>query len=95
MRSCCRAALKAHTGNSVVYSNVSHLMLPARESVEVIKIRPDPDDALVRAFDSARDDLTARACYCSVLGECWETDFGPGRPRAVKECKAPAGAKLW
>jgi hypothetical protein len=40
-------------------------------------------------------EMTARACYCSVLNECWITDFQQSRPQPVKDCRAPAGLKRW
>jgi hypothetical protein len=53
---------------------------------------PQPQDASARAewdqFDSDRGRIvTAKACYCSVLDDCWETDFSATRHKSVSECK--------
>lgn len=37
-------------------------------------------------LDSARWKLSAKGCYCSLLGECYETDFIQ-EPKEVKACK--------
>ncbi len=97
MKACCAEALPKDAGklNGVVYSYVSHNILPARESVDVLTVRPDMGERLLKAFDDATRDLAVTACYCSVLGECWQTDFGARSPQAVKECKVPAGSKTW
>jgi len=101
LRACCAAALvksKKHTHTQVFYSNVSGFILPARQDLYPITIKPDKDGLdLYNAFNRVRDgdDLTFRACYCSVLNECWETNFDNKRPQPVKECRVVAGEKLW
>jgi hypothetical protein len=101
LRACCAEALlksKKSKLPQVFYSNVSGLVLPARQDLYPITIKPDKDGVdLYKAFSRVRDgdDLAYRACYCSVLDECWETDFGRKRPQPVKECKVAPGEKLW
>lgn len=53
---------------------------------------PQPRDETARSewdrFDSDRGSIvTAKACYCSVLDDCWETDFSSTRHKSVSECK--------
>jgi hypothetical protein len=101
LRACCAEAyLKSikdgHT--QTFYSNVSSRILPAREQIDVLTIEPDKAgmdlyDSVFRVMHS--DDTTAHACYCSVLDECWETNFNQKRPQPVKECKVSSGDKLW
>ena len=96
LKACCFAALPrdGHT-KGVIYSNVSQSIMPARDSVFLLQL--DPESAgkdLYVALDAARKDLAMKACYCSVLDECWLSDFD-GRPKKVQECKAPAGTKSW
>jgi hypothetical protein len=101
LRACCAEAyLKSmkdgHT--QVYYSNVSSRILPAREQIDVLTIEPDKSgmdlfNSVSRVMHS--DDITAHACYCSVLDECWETNFGQKRPQPVKECKVAPDEKLW
>jgi hypothetical protein len=83
--------------HSFTYANVSGTILAARDKADLITIKSiTSDDKMVRAFEAARDnDLTAYACYCSVLEECWETNFDHKRPQPVKECKVAPGEKLW
>jgi len=97
LRACCEAALPkdGSSPKGVIYSNVSQSILPARESIDPIVLNTEAGKELYIALNKARDDMSYRACYCSVLDECWETDFGAGRPRRVKECHAPDGAALW
>ncbi len=35
------------------------------------------------------------ACYCSVLNECWQTDFDQQRPTPVDKYTSSKGDKLW
>ncbi|HEY1255102.1 MAG TPA: hypothetical protein VGF01_10010 [Terracidiphilus sp.] len=75
-------------------SSVSGVILPAREAIRVIEIPVDSAQTL-RLLNNAEPQITLKACYCSVLDECWETDFDNKRPRPVKECKVAPGEKLW
>jgi hypothetical protein len=101
LRACCAtASLKAKKGGhtQILYSNVSGLVLPARGEIIPISIKPDKADLdLFNTFNHVRDidDITFRACYCSVLNECWETNFDHKRPQPVKECKVSPNEKLW
>jgi hypothetical protein len=77
---------------------VSGFILPARGEIDAITIKPVQDGLdLFREFIKVHntDDLTYHACYCSVLNECWETDFDHKRPQPVKECKVSSNEKLW
>jgi len=96
LKACCAQAMGKYM-RGFIYSNVSGSILSARDTRELIIIKPlGSDDKLLRAFEAARDkDLTAYACYCSVLDECWETNFDQQRPQPVKECKVSPGDKLW
>jgi hypothetical protein len=101
LRACCADALlksKMSKHSHIFYSNVSSFILPARQDLYPITIKPDKDGLdLYNAFNRVRagDDLTYHACYCSVLNECWETDFDHKRPKPVPECKVAPGEKLW
>jgi hypothetical protein len=95
LRACCAEALSPKGPSAAIYSNISGSILPPRETREPIVIVPNGDMRLYNAFLKARPDISYDACYCSVLDECWRTDFSPGRPSRVKDCRVPAGAKLW
>lgn len=101
LRACCAAALAkaqkdGHT--QISYSNVSGFILPAREEINPITIKPDKAGMdLFNAFNLVRDkdEITYHACYCSVINECWETNFDRQRPQPVKECRVAPNEKLW
>jgi hypothetical protein len=93
---CCKQAM-GKNGDDSVFFNISGGILPARDTRDLITIKPHgSDDKLLSVFQNSRDDMSFHACYCSVLDECWETDFAYGkRPQPVKECKVAPGDKLW
>jgi hypothetical protein len=98
LKACCAQGLgKGGERSGFIYSNVSGSIMPARDTEELIIIKPlGSDDKLLQAYERARKDMSFHACYCSVLNECWETDFDHGkRPQPVKECKVAPGDKLW
>lgn len=41
-----------------------------------------------QAADSARRNLVATACFCSVLGECWTSNLCADVPKPVAACNA-------
>jgi hypothetical protein len=94
---CCAQALgKGGDRSGFIYSNISGAILPARETRDLITIKPIGSGyKLLQAYEDARKDLSISACYCSVLEECWEADFEHKRPQPVKECKVAPGEKLW
>lgn len=94
IRACC-APDKPRGQTGIGISNMSGYVLPARESAKVMIDTDITDPAVAAALDRTRGELTARACYCSVLNECWITDFELGRPKPVKDCRAPAGLVRW
>ena len=77
-------ALGLQTRNDVVG------VLPAREGVSFLAWREggrDPD--VWNRLNAARHRLTFKACYCSVLDECWTSDLTPtAKPRPVAQCEA-------
>jgi len=75
-------------------SSVSGSILPARDAIRVIEI-PITTPQTLQLLHVAEPEIIMKACYCSVLEECWETNFDNKRPRPVKECKVAPGEKLW
>jgi hypothetical protein len=41
-------------------------------------------------FGASRLKLSFEACYCSILGECWESDLQTLNPKSVRQCEASA-----
>lgn len=96
LHACCLSALpKDSVPSGAFYADVSGTMLPQRESIEFINLQPEVNKDLIDALDTARRDITFNACYCSVLDECWQTDFSSTHPKRVEECHAPPGNTLW
>jgi hypothetical protein len=94
IRACCAPDAPAGTAGIAV-SNMSGYVLPARETAKLMVETDVKDPTVAAAFDRTRGELTARACYCSVLNECWITGFDQSRPKPVKDCRAPAGLVRW
>ena len=97
LNACCAAALPKSGSrlHGALFSNVSGTMLPQRESIEVIDLMPEAGLGLITALDNARSEIEVHACYCSVLDECWQTDFASSHPIQVKECHTPSSNTLW
>jgi hypothetical protein len=97
-KSCCARYLDKDGLFHGGFVHISGSILPAREKKDIITISPKgSDNRLSLAFEKAmNNDLSIHACYCSVLEECWETDFDRSKhPTPVKECKVAQGDKLW
>ena len=75
-------------------SSVSGAILPAREAIRVIEI-PITSLQTLQLIQAAEPQITMKACYCSVLDECWETNFDHKRPKPVKACKVDPNERLW
>jgi len=77
-------------------NTASGMTLPAGQSQSVFFIKPDGvDSAAYRRLDNeARFKMEAEGCYCSVLDECWVTDFN-SRPKSVKTCEAIPDSQRW
>lgn len=95
LHACCGVAASSDQQTGLIYSNLTNTILAARDSTDFLTLSPAADPMLVAALGAARHDLRSQACYCSVLNDCWVTDFGPERPRPVAACQVPAGVVTW
>ncbi len=96
LKACCRDALAPNGDESgTIYSNITGTILPARESVDFLLLDPSAPAKLQQSLDKARRDMTFSACYCSVLDECWQTDFEDTRPKPVPACPKDPQAVTW
>ena len=70
--------------------------LPARDTRNVFSVPASGvDTGLYQFLDrEARFKVEAEACYCSVLEECWVTDF-KNQPREVKACEPIPQNQRW
>jgi hypothetical protein len=77
-------------------SVASGTTLPAGQSQTIFQIRAaDAEPDLYHFLDTeARFKIEAEGCYCSVLDECWITDFKV-RPRSVKTCEPIPDSQRW
>jgi hypothetical protein len=96
LKACCAEALQKDAQKvSSSSSSVSGSILPARETINVLEIHLEKSPHLLNSLLVIQPDVTLKACYCSVLDECWETSFDHKRPQPVKECKVTPGEQLW
>lgn len=91
---CCRS--QTQRTFSVYQNTVSGMTLPAGQVESIFQVRAadaDPDSYHFLDTD-ARFKIEAEGCYCSVLDECWITDFKV-RPRIVKGCEPVPDNQRW
>jgi len=93
---CCQAA----GGEGVAYvvrNLVTGQTLAPAQSLTAFYLRKEGSDPqLYRELDTtARFRFKASACFCSVLDQCWTTDFVQTRPTPVASCSANRPAKVW
>lgn len=84
-----------HKTVSIYQSIASGNTLPASQSVTILAIRAsDIDVNLYNRLNTERFQVEPEACYCSVLDECWTTDFQV-RPKKVNSCEAIPDHQRW
>ena len=96
LKACCAGIKDTSLASGFYYGNLSGSILPARDSVDILGVRPPENDlGLYKTILEAQKDMDLRACYCSVTGECWQTDFERQRPESVQSCATGAKDVLW
>lgn len=71
-------------------SGIQRRVLAAGENVQVVHMDKDGSEAAVYdALNLARQGVSLRACYCSVLDDCWLLDTRRTEPEPVDACPAP------
>jgi hypothetical protein len=92
---CCGAG-KPVKARSLWTDVASGTTLPARDARNVLAVPiSGVDSDLYQLLDhEARYKVQAEACYCSVLEECWLTDF-KDQPREVKACERIPENQRW
>jgi hypothetical protein len=84
-------AVRTRLPNGFNYSTADETVIRPAEGNAVLIVRRSPQAPDVPdRFAAALKDITFRACYCSVLDECWQSDLRSTRTRPVKACPAPA-----
>jgi hypothetical protein len=96
LRQCCGLGASAadilrQLPRGLGYSVADETVLRPGEANAVMTIYPYPGEGNVSGrFKDALKDITFRACYCSVLDECWIGNLQSTHVRAVRVCPAPA-----
>lgn len=92
VHACCKAEVENLKNWSSRTSSVNPVVIPAHDRVEFFGILRNADNgALWEAFNRERFKVQGRACYCSVLDECWLLDSTQPAPQPVRSCPAPSG----
>lgn len=75
--------------------NASGTTLPAGREIKMLTVPlTDLNRTMWARLDEEGPNISARACYCSVLDECWVTDFKTTRPTRVTTCAAAKAGDL-
>jgi hypothetical protein len=61
-------------------------VLRAGESMLVVGLLREGNEALWEKLNTARFQLKYKACYCSVFDECWVSDLVTMSPQPVEHC---------
>lgn len=87
VRRCCEAGHNDVVRYTIT-NTVSGQTLAAGQTQTILYIPPAgmPRALYTRLESEARFKVQAEACYCSVLDECWITNFEETRPRDVASC---------
>lgn len=91
VKACCSAVLEEHDfpKEALMFTtdSPSPAIIPAGDKELVFSmLQTSLNGPLWTAIDTARWKLTAKGCYCSLLDECFETDF-KAEPVAVNACQ--------
>ena len=65
-----------------------HTVLRPGEAKETLGVRRGTD--VGDRFAAALPDLTFRACYCSILDQCWVSNLRDTHTQPIKSCPEPA-----
>lgn len=94
---CCGAKLRDTEGARypVVTSGVQNRVIGVGEWIPMLRMpRNDATARAWEALDRERHRIELRACYCSVLDDCWLYDSDGTDPEPIAQCPAP-GKVLW
>ncbi len=95
LRRCCVSSPEQGDQVPGFTSGVQNRVLGANEWVGMLQIpREGTPEPIWNALDEERQNIRMRACYCSVLDDCWIFDSEREDPAPVSRCPAP-GPVLW
>jgi hypothetical protein len=93
LKQCCAS------GDSLVNDETSGTrgrVLKAGDQIVLMTLPKETNsDELWKRFNRARFEVTVRACYCSVLDDCWIFDSTHTDPEPVRSCPALSAEEEW
>ena len=91
LQTCCN-----HTGEIGSFtSGLQRRVLGADEWIQIVRVpREGISDTLWEQLDQGRHKIRLKACYCSVLDDCWLLDSDTDEAEPVSQCPAP-GPVRW
>jgi len=93
LRRCCGAG---DSPVSDVTSGTRGRVLKAGDRAVLITLPKDAnDEAMWKRFDHERFEVTVKACYCSVLDDCWMFDSTKMDPEPVRSCPVLSAEEEW
>lgn len=66
------------------------VLRPGEENVVLAVYRKGSDPRIVQRFTSSLTSLSFKACFCSVLDQCWTADLRTTDAHPVRSCSPPA-----
>jgi hypothetical protein len=91
LETCCRQGTEVPGSSlAVTTSSLMGTVLRAGEVRTLIEFPEDSGHAYAtHQLGNALQDVSWRACYCSVFDECWVSDLHSLHPQNVKACPVP------
>ena len=92
---CCGQAPESSEDDQIFTSGIQNRVLGADEWITLLRMpRPNPSTPAWEALIDERHKVQLRACYCSVLDDCWLLDSDRDDPESVRQCPRKP-AVLW
>ncbi|MCF7222201.1 hypothetical protein [Marilutibacter chinensis] len=92
---CCGVPANAGDDPRLLASGIQRRVIAPGEWINLLRVpRPEPVTPVWEALDRERHHVRLRACYCSVLDECWLLDSDRDDPEPVRQCPRTPGV-LW
>jgi hypothetical protein len=92
---CCGQRPESSDDDQVFTSGIQNRVLGADEWITLLRMpRPNPSTPVWEALSGERHKIRLRACYCSVLDDCWLLDSDRDDPESVRQCPRKP-AVLW
>jgi hypothetical protein len=87
---CCDRTKKGALSRAMITNYMQGRILVAREAIHFVEAPRNSSNAAAYAIlDRERGKVYVRACYCSVLDDCWLFDSRRNQPAAVRNCPQP------